>query len=176
VEKKSAINLCMAFVIATKHYLREEYSYDTGDMADLIFHLKKYYNPLYGAKEEPLVPNNQTKDDDEHAKEELIQMPFSNSESNSKKRKRGKKTAEEVPVAPIYRPFKLMAYDCPTPTNIPLEILCYLLSYVNHVANNKLGENFCINTLNASKVLSIKLIQGRICGSESGELEIRNRE
>jgi hypothetical protein len=45
VEKKSAINLLVAFAIATKHYLREEYSYDYDDLRQLIGHMHRFHTP-----------------------------------------------------------------------------------------------------------------------------------
>jgi len=42
LEKKKAVNLLIAFVIATKHYLREEYGTDYDDLYDLIDHLPRY--------------------------------------------------------------------------------------------------------------------------------------
>jgi putative membrane protein len=45
IEKKSALNLLVAFVIATKHYLREEYSYEYEDVQELISHLPRFATP-----------------------------------------------------------------------------------------------------------------------------------
>jgi len=45
VEKKSVLNILVAFAVATKHYLREEYSYEYDDLKDLISHLPKYATP-----------------------------------------------------------------------------------------------------------------------------------
>jgi hypothetical protein len=42
VDKKSALNLTLAFAISVKHYLREEYSYQYADLKDLIVHIAKY--------------------------------------------------------------------------------------------------------------------------------------
>jgi hypothetical protein len=42
----------------------------------------------------------------------------------------------------------IKAFDFAAPTNIPLEIICYLFSYVAHVSEERLGESFCINSLN----------------------------
>lgn len=42
LEKKSALNLVLAFVIATKHYLREEYSDQYEDLKILIGHLPRF--------------------------------------------------------------------------------------------------------------------------------------
>jgi len=45
VEKKSVINILVAFAVSTKHYLREEYSYDHEDLKDLIGHLPSFSTP-----------------------------------------------------------------------------------------------------------------------------------
>jgi len=45
IEKKSAINLLIAFVFATKHYLREEYAHDFEDLQPLINHLRRFSTP-----------------------------------------------------------------------------------------------------------------------------------
>jgi len=46
VEKKSVLNILVAFAFATKHYLREEYSYEYPDLKELICHLPKYSTPI----------------------------------------------------------------------------------------------------------------------------------
>jgi putative membrane protein len=45
VEKKSIVNILVAFAVSTKHYLREEYSYDHEDLKDLIGHLSSFSTP-----------------------------------------------------------------------------------------------------------------------------------
>lgn len=42
VEKVSAINLLVAFAYATRNYLREDYSYDEEDLAELISHIPRF--------------------------------------------------------------------------------------------------------------------------------------
>ena len=118
VEKKSAINLSLAFVIAMKHYLREEYSYDYADLKDLIISIRKYSTPSSNA---PLDS----------------QTPAPPPPTLDKKKWR------------LVKPFKLMAYDCVTPTNIPLEILYHLQSYVmKHVFGNQLVSTPFLGQLN----------------------------
>jgi putative membrane protein len=43
IEKRCAINLCLAFAIASKHYLRHEYSYNYDDIKALTKHLPKMF-------------------------------------------------------------------------------------------------------------------------------------
>jgi putative membrane protein len=45
VEKTSVINLLLAFVYATKNYLREDYSYDEEELKELISHLPRFSTP-----------------------------------------------------------------------------------------------------------------------------------
>jgi putative membrane protein len=45
VEKKSAINLVLAFAIATKHYLREEFGYKYADLSHLLSHITATHVP-----------------------------------------------------------------------------------------------------------------------------------
>ncbi|OXA50926.1 hypothetical protein Fcan01_14539 [Folsomia candida] len=45
VEKRSVINLLIAFAYATKNYLREEYSYDSDGIRELIKHIPKFCTP-----------------------------------------------------------------------------------------------------------------------------------
>lgn len=45
IEKTSVLNLLVAFAISTKNYLREEYSYDSEDLKDLISHIPKFKTP-----------------------------------------------------------------------------------------------------------------------------------
>jgi hypothetical protein len=45
VEKTSVINLLLAFVYATKNYLREDYSYDEEELKELINHLPRFSTP-----------------------------------------------------------------------------------------------------------------------------------
>jgi hypothetical protein len=45
VEKTSVINLLIAFAYATKNYLREEYSYDSDGIKELINHIPKFCTP-----------------------------------------------------------------------------------------------------------------------------------
>jgi len=44
VEKKSVTNILVAYAIASKHYLREEYSYDHKDLKDLIHHFPQMFS------------------------------------------------------------------------------------------------------------------------------------
>jgi len=121
VEKKSAINLCLAFAYATKHYLREEYSYNYPDLKDLVQSLHKYSLPSSNAPLENQAP--------------------AAAETNGHVKNPTK----------LVKKLKLAAFDVPTPTNIPLEIICHLQSFViNHVAQNSLCNGGFVSMMNAS--------------------------
>jgi len=149
IEKKSTINLCMAFAIATKHYLRDEFSYSHEDIKNLIPHLHKYYD--HSEEGSNLHPDTE------------IDMTIKKFERRSLNRKNTRKedvfyrvptTAPSPASSQQKRKVKtkeLMAYDLPTPTNIPLEILCYLFSYVNYVSKTKKAESFTITGLSNGK-------------------------
>ncbi len=46
VEKKTATNFLIAYAIASKHYLREEYSYDHPDLKKLIQHFPQMFSEM----------------------------------------------------------------------------------------------------------------------------------
>ncbi|KAF9976707.1 hypothetical protein BGZ73_008014 [Actinomortierella ambigua] len=143
LEKKSAINLLVAFAYATKHYLRSEYSSTHHDMADLISPIPKYAVPsssvpLDWREDIPRQPlssfqpqrqhsgglssilsDNSSKDDDHPIREHI-------------NHRRNKAQA--------------LAFDFLTPTNIPIELTYYLASYIQAVAEaDKLSaSNFSI--------------------------------
>jgi hypothetical protein len=90
MEKKSAINLAVAFVLATKHYLRDEYSYDSEDIRTLINHLPRLSTPSSN------IPM-------ESQSVEKIPTAVANSHSHSKSR-------DSVNKSDGFKPNKLMAY------------------------------------------------------------------
>jgi len=111
IEKKSALNLLLAFVVATKHYLREEYSDQYEDLRTLIDHLPRFITP-----------------------------PGLNAMSEQQSRKSG-----------AGRSVQLMAYEVNTPTNIPIEISYYILSYIKYVNVNNLAPAWAISTMQSCK-------------------------
>ncbi len=122
VEKKSAINLTLAFAIATKHYLREEYSYQYADISNLISHLPKYSTPSANLPLDAQAPKTSVP---------IVEEP---------------KTVKKT--------FKRMAYQVNTPTNIPLELVLYLQSYVIwHVAKNGTASVPFIISLNGGNFM-----------------------
>lgn len=78
IERRSALNLSLAFVVSVKHYLRDEYRYDYPDLKDLISHLPRFNSPSSN-------------------------LPLD----------------VQLKMQKEYKKCKI-AFDCPTPTNIPL--------------------------------------------------------
>jgi len=108
VERRSALNLSLAFVVAVKHYLRDEYSYDYPDLKDLIRHLPRFNTPSSN------IPLD-------------VQLKFHQRHKQTK-----------------------MAFDMAPPTNIPIEISYYFLSYINYLDENKLAEPWALSTVKSS--------------------------
>jgi len=110
VEKKSAINLLVGFAVATKHYLREEYSYDFADLKHLISHLPVFHTPSSN------VPMSY--------QEEMDHCTLEVTDLASTMTRRKKHSCVKDP---------LKARDVVTPTNIPIELSYYIASYIMSV-------------------------------------------
>ncbi|KAG0314808.1 hypothetical protein BGZ99_007846 [Dissophora globulifera] len=132
LEKRSAINLLVAFAFATKHYLREEYGYNYDDMADLLTHIPKYSTPTAVTPQDwrsdlPVQLNSlqqQTatlspvseKQQSKGVSSAISQGRQSTSTTTRARRHQAKKQA--------------LAFDFLTPTNIPVELSYYIASYI----------------------------------------------
>lgn len=103
IEKKSAINLLVAFAVATKHYLREEYSYEFGDLKNLTSNITGFRTPSSN-----VGMQHQEK-------------PSGIDYSFVQPRNRRMSTVKDP----------LKARDVVTPTNIPIELSYYIASYIN---------------------------------------------
>jgi len=133
VEKITGINLLVAFAIATKHYLREEYSYDMEDMQDLIGHIPRFTTPssnLSLGNQEPSVEDISI----EVPKNSQLRKP-----STTESRANGSGKAK------VYN-FK--AHDYPTPTNISIEISYYIASFINSVRERDLCDASTTTAMN----------------------------
>ncbi|KAG0005826.1 hypothetical protein BGZ80_009411 [Entomortierella chlamydospora] len=126
LEKKSAINLLVAFSFATKHYLRGEYAYDYDDMVGLLTHIPKYALPT---STEPIdwrndVPTSldqiQPQQQGNATASNISQGRLSTSDVRPRRRRQTKKQA--------------LAFDYRTPTNIPIELSFYIGSYIRSCA------------------------------------------
>jgi len=140
VEKKSAINLLVAFAIATKHYLREEYSSDESDLEGLIGHLQPFDTPSSNVS---------------YSLQE--QSGMSRRRSSSTRRP----TQPQVYVGPSRDPFKARAVG--TPSNIPIEISLYLQSFIQYCrekspvdGKSKCDEATCTHMQQCEKIIELQ--------------------
>ncbi|ODQ52351.1 UPF0187-domain-containing protein [Saitoella complicata NRRL Y-17804] len=108
LEKKSAINLLLAFAVATKHHLREERGTDYEDLRDLVPHLH-----TYGSSRAPtMIP---------------VQSPSASATGSALS-----STVEGLDRRPTWVPQKRILGLSGTHRhgNLPLEISAHLTSYV----------------------------------------------
>lgn len=127
IEKRSAINLLIAFAYATKNYLRDEYDYDEDpDLEQLIRHLPRIQQ---GTKmlDVPLTtrPTMRIKSGSEtpYRKRKVVKTLSKRKEAAIQKQK------EDGPIS--------MPYDYFAPTNIPMELIYYYQTYVYKVVDEK---------------------------------------
>ncbi|KAG0265222.1 hypothetical protein BG011_005265 [Mortierella polycephala] len=125
LEKKSAINLLVAFSFATKHYLREEYGYDYDDMIDLLNHIPKYS-----------IPSST------HAMDWRMDIPTDLNTLAPEHRQNQQNTTSNMSSEPdsnstyhLTRADQTLAFDFLTPTNIPIELSYYIGSYIKSCSN-----------------------------------------
>ncbi|XP_021945205.1 UPF0187 protein alr2987 [Folsomia candida] len=124
IEKKSAVNLLIAFAVATKHYLREEYSYEFGDLKNLISHIHVFNTPSSNvgmAYQEG---------------QGYAGVDFSFVKPKTRK------------ISTVKDPLK--ARDVVTPTNIPLELSYYIASYINHCRKRGQCDDVTFNLMEES--------------------------
>ncbi|KAF8930897.1 hypothetical protein CPC16_011432 [Podila verticillata] len=145
LEKKSAINLLVAFAFSTKHYLREEYGYNYDDMVDLLSHIPKYSIP---SSTEPMdwrldVPSQ----DQPHTSAISSQSQCNPRQSTSRSRRLSK--SEQA-----------LAFDFLTPTNIPVELSYYLGSYIKSCSNKNKVDAATLTMMNNQVVSLIDCLTG----------------
>ncbi|KAF9099090.1 hypothetical protein BGX23_004061 [Mortierella sp. AD031] len=133
LEKKSAINLLVAFAFATKHYLREEYGYEYDDMVDLLTHIPKYSLPTSTQPMDwrtdlptPLgtlqaQPNQQQgQGQSSHMSEKAAKASNVSATGGHVEQHRRRQASKR----------RALAFDFLTPTNIPVELSYYIGSYI----------------------------------------------
>ncbi|KAG0224119.1 hypothetical protein BGW41_005245 [Actinomortierella wolfii] len=142
LEKKSAINLLVAFTYATKHYLRSEYSSTHQDMADLLATIPKY-----------AVPSSSVPLD---WRDDIPQQSLGNMHPQQQQSSTGlashlsdimpKYSAPSDHVNHRRTKVQALAFDFLAPTNIPIELTYYLASYIQSVADSEKlsASNFSI--------------------------------
>ncbi|KAF8940301.1 Bestrophin, RFP-TM, chloride channel-domain-containing protein [Dissophora ornata] len=136
LEKKSAINLLVAFAFATKHYLREEYGYDYDDMVHLLAHIPKYSipvstQPINWQDDAPAplesLQQQSPQQNDGYLSEKSANQQVAGASSNISL---GRPSMSNTRTRRHQAKKQALAFDCLTPTNIPIELSFYIGSYI----------------------------------------------
>lgn len=166
LEKKSAINLLVAFAFATKHYLREEYGYNYDDMVDLLSHIPKYSiptstQPMDWRMDVPadlgtLVPTHlHPQHQQEHQQQQQQQqhqldtnpVPTNQPKDGLRARRASKG-------------MQTLAFDFLTPTNIPIELSYYIGSYIKSCSNKQKVDAATLTMMNNALVAMVDCLTG----------------
>ncbi|KAF9132982.1 hypothetical protein BGW39_010875 [Mortierella sp. 14UC] len=157
LEKKSAINLLVAFAFATKHYLREEYGYDYDDMVDLLTHIPKYSIPtsvepmdwrmdIPTSHLESLTPQPQPPAQQQDQQTSQMSGRQSATFASGRARRQSRSQA--------------LAFDFLTPTNIPVELSYYIGSYIKACSNKGKVDPATLTMMNNALVSMIDCLTG----------------
>ncbi|KAG0034909.1 hypothetical protein BGZ81_002316 [Podila clonocystis] len=149
LEKKSAINLLVAFAFSTKHYLREEYGYNYDDMVDLLSNIPKYSIPT---STEPM----DWRTDVPAALDGLHQEPNLTSFLSDRSRHSVSGTGRARRAAKS----QALAFDFLTPTNIPVELSFYIGSYIKACSNKQKVDPATLTMMNNALVSMIDCLTG----------------
>ncbi|KAF9576612.1 hypothetical protein EC968_006959 [Mortierella alpina] len=164
LEKKSAINLLVAFAFATKHYLREEYGYNYDDMIDLLTHIPKYSiptstqpmdwrtdipTPLEELQQQQPTRRQGTRVAGEVSEKEQHHHSSSISQSHRAARHRRHQAKSQA-----------LAFDFLTPTNIPVELTYYIGSYIKSCSNKQTVDAGTLTVMNNAVVMMVDCLTG----------------
>lgn len=152
LEKKSAINLLVAFAFATKHYLREEYGYNYDDMVDLLGHIPKYSipsstQPMDWRTDLPTPLGTLQAENASH----LANVVAHDATETAKVKNRGRRHQVKK---------QALAYDFLTPTNIPVELSYYIGSYIKSCSNKSRVDAATLTMMNNALVMMIDCLTG----------------
>ncbi|KAG0368924.1 Bestrophin, RFP-TM, chloride channel-domain-containing protein [Gamsiella multidivaricata] len=158
LEKKSAINLLVAFAFATKHYLREEYGYNYDDMINLLAHIPKYSIPT---STQPMDWRTDIPTPLGSLQKESYQLP---------EEPQGKATASSIDPERVstsdartrrhQAKKQAIAFDFLTPTNIPIELSYYIGSYIKSCSNKGRVDAATLTMMNNALVSMIDCLTG----------------
>ncbi|KAG0377063.1 hypothetical protein BGX24_006784 [Mortierella sp. AD032] len=162
LEKKSAINLLVAFAFATKHYLREEYGYDYEDMIDLLTHIPKYsiptsVEPMDWRMDIPTSPLESLTPIPSRPAAPQDQQQQHNATSQMSGRPSGTFTGGR---ARRQSRSQALAFDFLTPTNIPVELSYYIGSYIKACSNKGKVDPATLTMMNNALVSMIDCLTG----------------
>lgn len=160
LEKKSAINLLVAFAYSTKHYLREEYGYDYDDMIDLLTHIPKYSIPTSTQPMDwrmdipPSVENLNTLSPTSAQFQQNQPSQMSSMGAPGTMYGEGGRARRQSKVA------RALAFDYLTPTNIPVELSYYIGSYIKSCSNKGKVDAATLTLMNNSLVSMLDCLTG----------------
>ncbi|KAF9172033.1 hypothetical protein BGX21_006445 [Mortierella sp. AD011] len=158
LEKKSAINLLVAFAFATKHYLRGEYGYNYSDMVGLLTHIPKYSIPTSTQPMDwrmdvptPLetlspIPQQQQKSQ----VSDMYSTSVAGRTSGAFSRNRARRASKQ----------QELAFDFLTPTNIPVELSFYIASYIKSCSNKGKVDASTLTMMNNALVMMVDCLTG----------------
>ena len=162
LEKKSAINLLVAFAFATKHYLREEYGYNYADMIQLLTHIPKYSIPTstqpmdwrvdIPADLSTLQPQPQQQPPHYHQ-----QPPQQQQQQDQPPQQQ---TLNDLRSRRASRHMNDLAFDFLTPTNIPIELSYYIGSYIKSCSNKGKVDAATLTMMNNALVAMVDCLTG----------------
>ncbi|KAF9909369.1 hypothetical protein EC991_008754 [Linnemannia zychae] len=164
LEKKSAINLLVAFAFATKHYLREEYGYEYDDMIDLLSHIPKYSLPTstqpmdWKTDVTPLATLQAQGGRSSHLSEKAPQQE----QGDRAAKVSGMSTTGHTETRHRRQQSKrrALAFDFLTPTNIPIELSYYIGSYIKSCSAKQKVDASTLTVMNNSLVSMIDCLTG----------------
>ncbi|KAG0289343.1 hypothetical protein BGZ96_007094 [Linnemannia gamsii] len=165
LEKKSAINLLVAFAFATKHYLREEYGYEYEDMIDLLAHIPKYSLPT---STQPMDWRTDIPTPLGTLQSQGIQQQGGqNSHLSEKDQRQGVKISgvsttghAETRHRRQQSKRRALAFDFLTPTNIPVELSYYIGSYIKSCSAKQMVDPGTLTVMNNALVSMIDCLTG----------------
>lgn len=146
LEKKSAINLLVAFAYATKHYLREEYGYNYDDMVKLLAHIPKYSIPT---STQPMEWRVDVPTDLGHLSPNGQESTPAPTRPSAELRARRASKATQA-----------LAFDFLTPTNIPVELSYYIGSYIKACSNKGKVDPATLTMMNNALVSLLDCLTG----------------
>lgn len=130
IEKRTAINLLLAFAYATKNYLREEYSHEADeDIEELTPHLDRITNPTPGKV-------TSISGDKKYGNPQKRRRSLGVERVTMSTRRRSAAIKKSPAVQEKCNSY-LHAHDYLTPTDIPLELVCHFLTYLYKVIEEK---------------------------------------
>ncbi|KAG0348312.1 hypothetical protein BG004_005447 [Podila humilis] len=148
LEKKSAINLLVAFAYSTKHYLREEYGYNYDDMIDLLSHIPKYSIPTSTQPMDWRLDIPSTSQEQQPQTSGMSCQPQANPRQSTSRSRRLSKSEPAL------------AFDFLTPTNIPVELSYYIGSYIKSCSNKNKVDPATLTVMNNAVVSLIDCLTG----------------